>query len=166
MTFQGRTYGSVEMEVDILGQVPRIPDEWICRDASGGAAIPDAHHVTLKYGLIPGLVSEADVWETLSGWDRPLLCSGGMEIAAFGGSDDETYVALRCPLPALSEAHRLLSRLPHVDPFPTYEPHVTLAHVPSGAYPFVRCLFPFDAVRSWRLTFGEITVSNLTSDDA
>jgi len=132
MTFQERDYGCVMLKTGIIGDIPRIPAEWAYQDETGNYGVLDEYHVTLKYGLLPALVSEVDVMDALSRWSRPTC--GDAFIIQFFPTDQYTVAVLeitRCSLlyEEFRKANVLLSKLPHIDTHGTYRPHVTLGYL-------------------------------------
>ena len=92
-------------------------------------------HVSLLYGLLkPAHETRAAVDLVLRGVVFP-------ELIQFGTADwftprDQPYDVLYIP-PVFGhqfvDAHRRLSRLPHVNLYPEYRPHLTLAYVKKGS---------------------------------
>jgi 2'-5' RNA ligase len=108
---------------------------WIKGEVASG----DVSHTTLLYGLLPG-TTQADVEEVLAGWESPnyLWASSIDSFPSPYTDDDARYVCIVAKLgaaenPALDDAHRRLSFLPHIDTHATYQPHVTLAYVREEA---------------------------------
>jgi hypothetical protein len=93
-------------------------------------------HSTLLYGLLPGVRPE-HVQEVMQGWEPPIaVTSSAIEVfhPAFpkGDPDHQAYgclVALLDPNEEMLDAHKRLSLLPHIDTFPEYKPHVSLAYI-------------------------------------
>lgn len=88
-------------------------------------------HITLLYGLMKPAYEQKDaVDRVLEGWERPEYLVP-LQITIFPSPDDEEYAAIVAEVggSALTEAHQRLSYLPHVDTFPVYKPHMTLAYV-------------------------------------
>jgi 2'-5' RNA ligase len=93
-------------------------------------------HITLLYGLVKQLFRSDDAYfraiETvLTGWEAPKAVMMH-RIVAWTPPDGEPYRTIVAEItidPALLEAHQRLSFLPHVDTFPAYTAHVTLAYV-------------------------------------
>ncbi len=109
-----------------------------------GEPIVHASHTTLLYGLLPG-INAADVQDVMHGWEPPLavlIDSYELFPAQLPESDPDydQYAVLvgRIQLlnsPEVLEAHQRLSLLPHIDTYPEYKPHVTLAYVKKEAAP-------------------------------
>jgi hypothetical protein len=103
-----------------------------------GAVGETGAHVTLLYGLIePGPVWRELVDQVLAGVDLSAVTVD--HVGVFDSPyPDEAYKCIVAHLritPELLKAHGRLSYLPHIDTFPEYRAHVTLAYVkdqPSG----------------------------------
>lgn len=104
-----------------------------------GAVAETGAHATLLYGLMqPGPVWREHVDALLADVDL----SAAIEVDHVGIFDspypDEAYKCIVAHLrmtPELAKAHARLSYLPHINTFPGYRAHVTLAYVkdqPSG----------------------------------
>lgn len=130
--------GCVMLDVEIPDLTEAIPPQW------GHTSSDPAHwwitgiqatgHVTLLYGLLPGLVDRAGVDEVLDRWEPPKdLEASGYEIFPSPFPDDPyDCVVARVDHPALRDAHSRLSLLPHINTHPEYKAHVTLAYVQQG----------------------------------
>ena len=100
---------------------------WVKGDVSENA------HITLLYGLIqPAYIISSWVDEVLAGWERPEFLAP--ERISFFPSPDANelgYAAIVVEVEDehLVEANQRLSYLPHVNTFPDYRPHMTLAYV-------------------------------------
>lgn len=102
---------------------------------TGGAPIRDTAHATLLYGLMePGPTWKEEVDGVLDGWTPEDLEVD--EVSYFPsnipGQDYNVIVAKLKVTENLDEGHKRLQLLPHVDTFPTYHPHVTIAYVKGG----------------------------------
>lgn len=97
------------------------------------SGVQDEGHVTLLYGLLPDLVDRAAVDEVLAGWVPPVVESTGFEVFP-SPFPDEPYecVVARVDDSRLLDAHQRLSLLPHINTYPDYKAHVTLAYVKKG----------------------------------
>lgn len=98
---------------------------WVNGDVSDNA------HITLLYGLLtPAYEQKSNVYEVLHSWRRPeyLVPKG---ITFFPSPNEEKYAAIVVEVddPKLLDAHHRLSYLPHVNTFPAYRAHMTLAYV-------------------------------------
>jgi 2'-5' RNA ligase len=89
-------------------------------------------HVTLLFGLMrTGLELKKHVDAVLNEWTLPAL---GIDHVDFFESkiESEPYyclVAKIVPSAELLEGNARLRFLPHIDTFPTYQPHITLAYI-------------------------------------
>ncbi|GAA4176470.1 2'-5' RNA ligase family protein [Gryllotalpicola koreensis] len=98
-----------------------------------GAVAAKGGHVTLLYGLLQRAWQiEDQVRAVLADWEPPAQLSVS-HVEVFDSPDpDEPYGCVVARLDVtreLADAHARLSFLPHVDTFPEYKPHVTLAYV-------------------------------------
>lgn len=86
-------------------------------------------HVTLLYGIQPG-VKKWHVDRVLDGWEMPKV-----SVESVGHFDPELpsdpYYCMVAHLDVepLLEAHQRLSFLPHVNTYPDYKAHLTLAYI-------------------------------------
>lgn len=100
---------------------------WVNGDVSDNA------HITLLYGLLtPAYEQMASVDEVMATWDRPEYLIP--ERVTFFPSPDKNepgYAAIVVEVEDkhLEEAHARLSYLPHVNTFPVYRAHMTIAYV-------------------------------------
>lgn len=86
-------------------------------------------HCTLLFGL----QESGQQWRTyvdkvLEGWEIP----GSVAISRVDSFDKSEYhciVARLVPSTSLVEGHNRLRHLPHIDGFPDYKPHITLAYI-------------------------------------
>lgn len=100
-----------------------------------GAVAEQVAHLTLLYGLMesgPHWRSQVDA--VLEGWTPgPVVIDS---VGFFPPSDQkEDYwviVGHVQPTDNLIEGHQRLQLLPHIDTFPAYRPHVTLAYIKGG----------------------------------
>ena len=91
--------------------------------------VTDKAHVTLKYGLLPG-VKKTHVDEVLKDWGLTDVYK--KELFVFDSPyDNEPYkcIVMAMESSSLSEANALLSMLPNVCTFKDYVPHLTVAYV-------------------------------------
>lgn len=161
-------YGCVMLTAELQGISP-IPKDWAYKrtahDPAYVGGIPDVLHVTLKFGLIPSLVTADDVFAALEDWEPPTVAVP--ELVRHFGPENSLYICFGLPIPfaggpgvALREAHALLSKLPHVDTYPHYTPHVTLGYVrPEYAEYVQRLVIPDLQGRRGAIEFGHVMVS-------
>lgn len=97
-----------------------------------GAVGLNSAHVTLLYGLLEkGPVWKEHVDKVLEGWNPAPVYIKDVDIFP-SPFDTEPYACIVAKLEVsgnLLEAHRSLSLLPHINTYPEYVPHVTLAYV-------------------------------------
>lgn len=109
---------------------------WVNGRAEGNS------HITLKYGLLNS-VRRKHVYKVIDGLPLPgrLVGNGIMKfdspypdepyeciVLAIDTDPDNIYSAM------LMDLHSNLNYLPHINTFPDYKPHVTLAYVRKGWY--------------------------------
>jgi len=97
-----------------------------------GAVSETKAHVTLLFGLMEsGKKWQDEVDAVLDGWKIESVTIG--EISSFPsnipGQDYDCIVGKIVVTPELLEGHQRLQLLPHIDTFPDYTPHVTLAYI-------------------------------------
>lgn len=114
-----------------------IPEDFLYHDPADPGEYGKVwdSHVTLLHGLLK------PAHETREAVDLVLRDRSFQETTAFGAADwfsnqDQPYDVLY--IPPLYEypfvdAHQRLSQLPHVNLYPEYTPHLTLAYVKKGA---------------------------------
>jgi 2'-5' RNA ligase superfamily len=105
------------------------PDEHPWMQGIVSESVP---HVTLLYGLLrSGIELKKHVDAVLDGWTPQDVSIATIDV--FPSNDpDESYVTLIAKLavtPNLLEANARLKLLPHIDTFPTYQGHITLAYL-------------------------------------
>lgn len=101
-----------------------------------GDVVGHAAHATLLFGLLPMLHRNALVDMVLEGWEKP----NHVDIESIGvfpgkeedGTEYSCIVAHLDPA-GLVEANSRLRLLPHIDTFPEYRAHMTLAYVKAEA---------------------------------
>ena len=96
-----------------------------------GAVGETTSHITLLYGILtPEAVQHADT--VLAGWTMPSHVELG-EIDVFESPfEDDKYSCIVARVnitPELLDAHTRLELLPHINTFPEWKAHVTLAYV-------------------------------------
>lgn len=93
-------------------------------------------HVTILYGLMssgPALKKHVDT--VLAGWDPGNLIIDKVDFF-YGKYEEQSYItiiALIKVTPELEEGNARLRLLPHIDTFPDYHPHITLAYVKDSS---------------------------------
>lgn len=114
------------------------PTFWYRDPAKPGKYGPEMQaHVTLLFGLLRNANEiRAEVDEVLEGWRAPKFfeASKHRPLEVFGGPDAPyDCIVLRSSYEhGYYDAHRRLSRLPHIDTY-EYKAHVTVGHVIKGA---------------------------------
>jgi 2'-5' RNA ligase len=93
-------------------------------------------HCTLLYGLLrPGPELQKHVDAVLKGWKAEDVTID--DIAIFETSQDDEacvcIVALLVVTDELAEANARLRLLPHIDTYPDYKPHITLAYLKADS---------------------------------
>lgn len=100
-----------------------------------GAVAEKSAHVTLLYGLMkPGPEWQGVVDQVLDGWTPPALKIA--EVSFFPsnipGEDYSCIIAKIEVSDELLEGNKRLQLLPHINTFPDYTPHLTLAYINNG----------------------------------
>jgi 2'-5' RNA ligase len=163
--------GCVMLNVSLTGFVP-FNDEWAYIPPGEKEpewwGIQKSFHCTLKYGLIPQLVTEADVNEILTNLNIQYgaLQPFAPRIDDFG-NDQYSCVVYKFDGPfELNQIHDALSGLPHIDTHPFYQPHITLGYVlPQFAseaqaladYNLNNVGFEFTTIKITHLDSGSVT---------
>lgn len=89
-------------------------------------------HVTLLYGLISsGQAMRKHVDAVLAGWELGSVQI--VHVTAFEGNPDYTPLVAEVSTDGLDEGNARLRLLPHIDTFPEYRPHITLAYLKPNA---------------------------------
>lgn len=102
-------------------------------EAQGIQGIETKSHVTLLFGLIvPGPDQMQVIDEALKDWTPDAFFTPS-HISVFE-SDNPWDVVVMEPMYSggFLKAHQALSRIPHVNTFPEYKPHMTLAYIHKG----------------------------------
>lgn len=89
-------------------------------------------HVTLLFGLMSsGQAMKKHVDAVLNDWTLPALEVDHVDFFESKVETEPYYclVAKITPSEELLEGNARLSFLPHIDTFPTYQPHITLAYI-------------------------------------
>ena len=127
--------GCVMLDVEPIDLRGAIPEEWAYTSTnpklSYVSGIQEEAHITLLFGLLQNanLIRSA-VDEVLEGWEPGPISV--WTIDAFPSPlPEEPYVCLVAKIwgQGLKDAHARLSLLPHINTFPEYQPHLTLAYV-------------------------------------
>lgn len=97
-----------------------------------GYVAQDNAHVTLLYGLLHEAQSyKKHIISVLSGWSIEFVTI--KDIGFFPSPfKDDPYFCIIAKIevsPELKDGHQRLQLLPHVDTYPEYKPHITLAYV-------------------------------------
>lgn len=127
--------GCVMLDVETPDLSDAIPEEWEYHSGDPAhwwiAGVQTEGHVTLLHGLLPDLVDRAGVDEVLDGWEPGPVHTQQLEVFR-SPFPDEPYaciVARSLGDRRLLDAHARLSLLPHINTYPEYKAHVTLAYV-------------------------------------
>jgi len=96
---------------------------WVAGDVTGEA------HITLLYGLLKAGYNKEAIDGVLKGWAAPMWLDP-QKVSIFH-TEGKPYSAIVVEVEhtLLRDAHARLSYLPHVNTFPEYKAHVTLAYV-------------------------------------
>lgn len=102
-----------------------------------GAVAEEVPHLTLLFGLMKkGLEYKPVIDAVLEGWTPPRLVIESIEAFPSMQPDTEPYSCIVARVEVtddLLEGHQRLQMLPHIDTFPDYKPHITLAYVNKDA---------------------------------
>ncbi len=131
--------GCIMLDTDKLVVSDLIPEEdlYYAQDKEkhqyvNGIVSETVPHVTVLYGLMDsGEKWKEQVDEVLDGWMPKSVTISN--VTAFESIyDDEAYYCLVAELeltPELLEGNARLRMLPHIDTFPTYRAHISLAYI-------------------------------------
>lgn len=89
-------------------------------------------HVTLLYGLMrSGPELQLHIDQVLEGWELKAVTVAGVSYFESREADESYYciIAKLKVTPELLDGNARLKFLPHIDGFPTYQPHITLAYI-------------------------------------
>lgn len=131
--------GCIMLDVD-GSNIPAVPDESALYYSSNpdrfwikGFVAGKVPHVTLLYGLMASgkTAWKNEVDKVLEGWS---INEVKVQQVSFFESpyEDEPYYCLVAHIritPELMEGHRRLEFLPHINTFPEYKAHITLAYI-------------------------------------
>ena len=92
-------------------------------------------HVTLKYGFEPDLGRD-EVASILQGVKPFSVILKALNLFENEKYDVVKFEVERCPI--LTELRRRCDGYPNKDSYPDYKPHMTLAYVQKGKFPFVK----------------------------
>lgn len=142
-----------------------IPDSFWYKDPEKPDSYgkEDQPHVTLLYGLLtPAYEQEENVSAVLGDWYAPTYA----RVTQFITFESEKYDAVVGTLYSPREfvdANQRLSKLPHIDTFLPYTPHVTIGYVLKGIGRHVT-----RELNEWltRSHSGMLDVATLEGDDA
>lgn len=102
-----------------------------------GAVAESGAHLTLLFGLMKkGLEYKPVIDAVLEGWVPPRLEIESVEAfeSMYPGTEPYSCIVAKVKVTdELLEGHARLQMLPHVDTFPDYKPHITLAYVNKDA---------------------------------
>lgn len=117
-----------------------------------GAVGEETSHLTLLYGLLqPGPEWSEHVTELLEDIDLSRIDIEDVEV--FPNVEYSCIVARVKLTPELKLAHARLQYLPHVNTFPEYKAHITLAYVKNGEAEDMHG--PYDIVMAWQAELSE-----------
>lgn len=136
--------GCIMVDLDPLVVIPKVhegekdlyhhPDPEKYKYLRGSPA-EEVAHVTLLYGML-GLGSEWNehVDYVLDGWELPSVKIEEVSYfpSSIPGEDYSVIIGKVALTDQLLEGHHRLQMLPHIDTFPGYHPHITLAYVKNG----------------------------------
>jgi len=138
-------YAGLILRVPFLDEIKNtlFPEDWVYTNPEDEMNAPSTqdfgvhliHHVTLKYGFIPGLAQTYDLASIIQdNMDSIDALNNGFAVTAltiFETPDESPYNPLVLELAEnepLAKLHGELSKLPHVDTFYPYKPHITIGY--------------------------------------
>jgi hypothetical protein len=143
-------YAELQINIDKLGcimlnidgsAIPKLPDESILyftahpdRFWIKGFVAGEVPHVTLLYGLMEsGQKNKAYVDKVLNGWSIGSVTIDHVDFFNTPYQDEPYYciIAHLAITPELLEGHQRLEFLPHINTFPDYKAHITIAYIKS-----------------------------------
>jgi hypothetical protein len=98
-------------------------------DPDGTYGIETEPHVTVLFGLCDEILVPADVVRAMEEFKAPVITV--KRIDSFSNKDFDV-LKLSVESKDLRRMNDRLRQFPHVDTFPTYEPHITLAYLKKG----------------------------------
>lgn len=139
-------YKELDIELDDLGcvmlkvdgkDIPKVKDEAVLYKSEDPKkfwvdGFSETPHLTLLYGLLkPAEEYRKQIKEVLTGWKIKTV---SVEKVGYFDSpyEEEPYFCIVAYLkvtPELLEGHHRLQLLPHIDTFPEFTPHVTIAYI-------------------------------------
>lgn len=132
--------GCVMLDVD-GSVIPDIPDEYLAdlhfsEDPAlfwiKGFVAGDTPHITLLYGLMQEAGEIKDkIFTVLDDWELKSVKVKGISYFDSNMAAEGYYciIAEIEVTPDLLEGHQRLQLLPHIDTFPEYKPHITIAYI-------------------------------------
>ena len=140
-----RNFACPKLEDELLYFTKKKDRFWI-----KGQVAKDNPHVTLLYGLMPG-VKKKHVDAVLKGWTKKTIMIDGISYFDSPYKDDPYYCIVGEVNPygdgdlhTLEEANERLKLLPHVNTFPGYKAHITLAYVKKDQAVLQKAIEQFD----------------------
>jgi len=124
--------GCIMLDIDPKG-LPPFKNVQNLYDNSNNSIASGEPHVTLLYGLMqPGTVWKKYVDEVLEGWSCTEVTVDHVDFFDSPNPGIEPYYCIVAHVkvtPQLQEGHDRLQLLPHIDTFPGYKAHITVAYV-------------------------------------
>lgn len=133
---------------------------------NGEYGVEDKPHVTILYGFLKNITSD-DILEMLSNKiDFPIKIQ--LKSISIFENNEFDVVKFDIVSPQLREINKIISKLPHVNEFDEYNPHMTIAYVNKGeGNKYIRNFKTFQEFESYRLYFTDIdnNATYFTSND-